>query len=315
MTRRMDFRRAALAAVVLAAGACAPRTSVRTRDTITATETEKTESRYTGPRRRIGVVDFENKTAYGARLGTAATDILVTELTKTGKFVVVERDKLAKVLDEQKLQATGIVDPRTVVQLGKILGLNAVVIGSVSGFGVKNEGTDYLLTQSKRQVAQATVDIRVVDAETGQVLLADSGKGEAKSSKRSILGLGSRGGYDETLEGEALRASIVKFTENIVSQVNRKPWSCRIAGVKENLVYLNAGVNMGVEKDLELDCFHLGKEVMDPTTGLVLGHEEVALGRLVVSGPLGDTGEGSIARWTKQTGPAPSPKDICRLAE
>ena len=303
----------ALAAAALAG--CASE-SVKERQAITATETKKAVSKFTGPRRRIGVVDFENKTKYGeARLGTAASDILITELTKTGRFVVVERGKLAKLMEEQKLQASGIVDPRTVVQMGRVLGLNAVVTGAISQFGVKTEGSEWLLAQSKRQVAEVTVDIRVVDTETGEVVLADSGKGVGKDTKRSVLGLGARGGYNETLEGDSLRAAIAQFTENIVSQLSKKPWSCRIAGVNGELVYLNAGPTMGLEKGMELDCFHLGKEIMDPTTGKVLGHEETPIGRARVDGPLGDSGEGSIARLVKSTGSAPEAKDICRLSE
>jgi len=305
-----------LLVIAVALGACAPRSSVKRRQAMSANETERVKSDYTGPKRRIGVVDFENKSAYGkARLGTAASDILVTELAKTGKFVVVERDKLDKIMEEQKLQATGIIDSRTVVEVGKILGLNAIVTGAVSQFGVKTGGSEYLLVQSKRQTAEATVDIRIVDAETGQVLYADSGKGVAKSSKGSVLGLGTRGGYDETIEGEALRAAIVQFTDNIVSQVNKRPWSCRIAAVRGDLVYLNAGPNMGVEEGLKLDCFQLGEKIIDPTTGLVLGHEEVPIGRVKVTGPLGDTGEGSVAEIINATGPRPKAKDICRLAD
>ena len=72
---------------------------------------------------------------------------------------------------------------------------------------------------------------------------------------------------------------------------------------------------MGVTKGLELDCFHLGKEILDPTTGLVLGNEEVALGRLEVLGPLGDLGEGSTAKLIRSTGAPIQAKDICRLAQ
>jgi len=248
-------------------------------------------------------------------LGSAASDILVTELAKTGRFVVVERDKLDKIMAEQKLQASGAIDPRTVVKVGQILGLNAIVTGSVSEFGVKQEGSEYVIVQSKRQTAEATVDIRIVDAETGQVIFADSGTGIAKNAKGSVLGLGGRGGYDETIEGKALRQAIVQFTENIVSQVSKKPWTCRIAGVRGDSVYLNAGPTMGIEEGQELNCFSLGKQITDPTTGLVLGHEEEPLGTVRVTGPLGANGEGSIAHMLKQTGRAPQPKDICRLAD
>src|SRR5207244_1607622 len=152
------------------------------------------------------IVDFQNKTQYGQnRLGTAASDILVTELAKSGKFVVVERDRLDKVMEEQKLGMSGAIDPSTAAKVGKVLGLNAIVTGAVSQFGETTEGSEYLLTQSKRTVVKCTVDIRVVDAETGQILYADSGSGLAKKHTGGVLGLGTRTSYDETLEGEALR--------------------------------------------------------------------------------------------------------------
>ncbi len=57
-----------------------------------------------GPKLRVGIVDFANKTSYGAgRLGTSASDILTTELFKTGAFILVERTQLNQVLKEQGL--------------------------------------------------------------------------------------------------------------------------------------------------------------------------------------------------------------------
>lgn len=298
--------------LVVGQWACAPRTSVKEEQAITVKETKRVKSKYTGPKRRIGVVDFENKAPYGqGRLGNVATDILITELVKPGKFIVVERDKLNRVLEEQKLGQTGTIDPNTAAKVGRILGLNAIVTGAVTEFGVKTEGTEYLLTQSKKQIAQATVDIRVVDVETGQVLLADSGQGVAKTSKRSFLGLGGRAGYDETIEGDALRAALVKFVDNIINQVNAKPWSCRVAAVEGDQVYLEAGQQSGLELGQKLTVYHTGKDIVSPTTGLVIGQTEDQIGTLKVDRYFGD--DGSIAKMVK--GSMPSVKDICRFED
>src|SRR5688572_12605912 len=208
--------------LVLVAGmnGCSPSTSVKQKEAMTIDENKA----LAGLKRRIGVVDFQNKTAYGAaRLGTSASDILITELAKSNRFIVVERDKLDKLMEEQKLGTSGAIDPRTAAKMGKILGLNAIVTGAVSQFGEVTEGSEYLIAQSKRQSFKATVDIRVVDVETGQVLYADSGAGLARKKSGGVLGLGTRAGHDETLEGEALRAAIVKFVNNIVDQVSKKP--------------------------------------------------------------------------------------------
>src|SRR3984893_5387421 len=146
-----------------------------------------------------------------------------------------------KIMAQQKLGMTGAIDPTTAAKVGKILGLNAIVTGAISQFGEETEGSEYLITQSKSQVVKCTVDIRVVDAETGQILYADSGSGLGRKHTGGVFGLGTRAGYDETLEGEALRAAIVKFVNNIVTQIEKKPWSCRVADVDGQSVYLNAG--------------------------------------------------------------------------
>ena len=147
--------------------ACAPGTKIRQKDSTTVDVTEKVVSKYTGPKRRIGVVSFENKAPYAqARIGNTATDIMITELVKSGKFIVVERDKMDKLMEEQKLGQSGVIDPNTAAKVGKILGLNAIVTGSISQFGVKSEGKDFIISQSKQQIVECTVDVRVVDAES-----------------------------------------------------------------------------------------------------------------------------------------------------
>ena len=305
-----------LAAVVMFTAACAPSKTVKQQQATSVRETEEVESKYTGPKRRIGVVEFENKSAYGqGRLGTAASDILVTELVKSGKFIVVERDRMNKIMEEQKLQSQGLTDPQTVARIGQVMGLEAIVVGSVSQFGVKKEGSDYLLTQTKRQVADVTVDIRLTDVQSGQVILADSGKGMAKSSKGSFLGMGTKGGYDETLEGEALRAALVQFVANIASQLNKKPWSCMIAAVASEQLYLNAGPDSGVLPGMKLDCFRQGSEIRDPRSNLVIGHVEDYLGRAEVTGPCGDSGDCAKAQFSKSTGASAKAGDICRLGK
>ena len=306
----------AIGSLLILAAACAPSTSVKKQQALSANETEHLESQYTGPKRRIGVVEFENKSAYGqGRLGGAASDILITELAKSGKFIVVERDKMDKIMAEQKLQAQGTIDAQTAVQIGKIMGLEAIVVGSVSQFGVKKEGSDYLITQSKQQVADVTVDIRLIDTQSGQVLMADSGKGQAKSKKKSFFGMGTTGGYDETLEGEALRASIVQFVDNIASQLNKKAWSCMVADVSGEELYLNAGQDSGVKTGMKLDCYHQGSEIRDPRSNLVIGHREEYIGSVEVVRYCGESGDCSVAKLMRAAGVGAKANDVCRLAK
>ena len=205
-----------------------------------------------------------------------------------------------------------MIDPQTAVKVGQIMGLEAIVVGAVSQFGVKKEGSDYLLAQSKQQVADVTVDIRVIDVQSGQVILADSGKGQSKSKKASFLGMGTKGGYDETLEGEALRAAIVKFVDNISNQLNKKPWSAMIADAVGDEIYINAGSDSNIEIGMKLSCYKQGKEIRDPKSNLIIGYREEPLGDYEVIRYCGDSGDCSIAKGLNQNN-MPKAGDICRL--
>lgn len=231
-----------------------------------------------GPKLRVGIVDFANKTSYGAgRLGTSASDILTTELFKTGAFILVERAQIKQVLGEQALAQTGVVNPETAAQAGRVLGLNALVTGSISQFGVSTGGADYGVYRQKVQTAKCVVDVRVVEASTGQLLFADSGKGEFERKAQEVLGLGTRAGYDETLGQEALRSAITKFMDNLVQQLQSVEWSGRIASISGPDIYINVGRDAGLKMGDVLMVQTLGQEIVDPQTKVVLGRTRGAV--------------------------------------
>ena len=274
---------------------------------------KKSEFKPIGPKKRIGVMAFENKTKYGERLGSAAADILITEIAKTNRFIVVERERLDKLMKEEELGMLGITDPKTATRLGKILGLNAIVVGSITQFGVKTTGSDYLVTQSKTQIAEATVDIRLVDIDTGQALYADSGEGIAKRTVGEVLGLGTRGGYDETLEGNALRSAISRFVDKIVSNMDKKVWSCRVVHIKAETgeVFINAGKESNLPLGALLNIIHPGQEIKDPATKEIIGYDETAAGRMKTERYFGE--DGSVGKM--QSGGLPTINDVCRVGE
>ena len=229
----------------------------------------------TGPMLRVAVVKFQDKSAYGrGRLGGAVQDILTTELAKSGRFILVARGgDLDVILDEQDLAKAGGVKAGTGAAAGEVLGLNAVVTGAVSQFGVKQKSATYLVGASKTQTAEATVDVRVIDAATGQVIFADSGNGVHETSSTQVLGIGGATGYDETIEGKALRAAIAKFIDNMVRRLEAIEWSGKVAAVDGDEVTVNAGRKTGLLAGDRLRVFGEGREVIDPDTKVSLGRK------------------------------------------
>ncbi len=266
---------------------------------------------YRGPKRRIAVVDFVNRTATGRReLGDSATDILITELQKTGQFILLEREKVQKILDEQRFTGSEMAEPATAAKVGRMLGVQAIVTGSITDFGQKEEGMDTIVYQRRTQVADATVDVRIVDVSTGEVLVADSGRGRAETTITGSMGLGGRTSYDSTLAGEALRAAIFKFTKNIVDRMGTVPWSARVAQVDAGRIYIDAGRATGLPLGSELEVMRPGKEIISPTTGRSMGETTTRVGTVKVVEYFGD--DGAVAQNVNC--PAVEIKDIVRLA-
>ncbi len=257
----------------------------------------------TGPKLRVAVVKFQDKSAYGrGRLGGAVQDILTTELAKSGRFILVARGgDLDVILDEQDFAATGTVKAGTAAKQGEVLGLNAVVTGAISQFGVKQKSATYLVGASKTQTAEATVDVRVVDASTGQVIFADSGTGVHEASSTQVLGIGGAKGYDETLEGKAFRAAVSKFIDNLIQKMASIEWSGKVASVDGDEVTVNAGRKTGLAIGDRLRVYGEGKEVIDPDTKVSLGRRPGRVkGEVVVADFFGE--DAAICRPTSGKG-------------
>jgi curli biogenesis system outer membrane secretion channel CsgG len=243
-----------------------------------------------GPKKRVAVVKFEDKSAYGkGRLGGSIREILETELSRSDKFILVTRKELDAVLDEQEMAKGGMVKAGTGPKAGELLGANAVITGVVSQFGVYQRSAKYLVGASKTQTAEATVDVQLLDATTGRILWAESGSGIIESSTTQVLGMGSAKGYDEAMESKALRAAIAKFVDNLVARIESMEWTGKVAAVESGRAVVNAGRKTGLAPGTRLKVYGEGKEVFDPDTKLSLGRMPGRLkGEIVVEEHFGE---------------------------
>ncbi len=279
MRRKLVFAGILFAAA--AAAGCAttpPVTGPSTRESAPAAEMRNVKGQPAapvmsqGPKLRVAVVRFKDKSAYGkGRLGGAAQDILTTELARTDKFIMITRQDLDLLQDEQDLVKSGMIKAGTGAKSGEVMGVNAIVTGVVSQFGVKQKSATYLVGASKTQTAEATVDVRVIDATTGQIIFAESGTGVHESSSTQVLGIGGKTGYDETMEGKAFRAAVSKFIDNLIQKMSMIEWSGKVAAVDGREITVNAGKKTGLAAGDRLAVFGEGREVIDPDTKMPLG--------------------------------------------
>jgi curli biogenesis system outer membrane secretion channel CsgG len=175
----------------------------------------------------IGVADFKNDTSAGWWYGGAGHDLagmLSNELSATEKFRMVERAKLAPVLEEQDLAASGRVSKSSAAKVGKLTGAKYLVMGTVSAYEEKTSGGAGGLSfggislGGKKSDAYIAIDLRVVDTTTGEIAYTRSI--EARSGSYGVgVGLyrGGLGGnlskYENTPAGKAIRACLVEASE------------------------------------------------------------------------------------------------------
>ncbi len=152
------------------------------------------ESTYEGPKARIAVARFEDKTAKGYdTIGEGMATMFTTALVNSSRFVVLERDIIGEVITEQDLSSSGRISPGTGAPTGEIIGAELLLTGAVTeyepdkfglGGGVVGLGTligSALLHDQNQNIpvgaatfkeAHIAIDVRLVDTTTSRVLAA-----------------------------------------------------------------------------------------------------------------------------------------------
>ncbi|MGK7295255.1 MAG: CsgG/HfaB family protein [Candidatus Wenzhouxiangella sp. M2_3B_020] len=217
-------------------------TEVRVRESSNRSMAAAQADAYNGPKARIAVARFDNKTAdsqnwYSPSIGDGMADMLTTALVNTGRYIVLERESLDTVLDEQDLGASGRVREDTAAAIGEIEGAELMVVAAVTEFSGDAGGTSGSIGGGKigkvfgalsggSRKAHMAIDLRVVDATTSRILAATSVEGEAKdfnlggalAGYTGSVGLGgSLSGWKNTPREKALRQVIGAAVDYVVS--------------------------------------------------------------------------------------------------
>ncbi len=112
-----------------------------------------------------GVVEFEEKNDIGLdNAGIIIPEVLVSHLKNIGKYKFTERILLKKVLEEQALQMSGIIDEDTAGEVGKLFGLEAVITGSAMKIGDEITISGRVIkTETAEIIASGTIEFTEID--------------------------------------------------------------------------------------------------------------------------------------------------------
>ncbi|MCH5306918.1 MAG: penicillin-binding protein activator LpoB [Prevotella sp.] len=241
-------------------------------------------------KRKVAIGRFSNETQYAKGIfydkendpmGKQALDILSAKLAASGKFMLLERGDLEKLLEEAKKSDNGVAT----------IGADYMIIGSITEFGRKDTGKSGVFSNVKTQTVEAAVAIRLVDVSTGLIIYSDEGKGSAELTTKTTMGVGGRAGYDATLSDKAISEAIGQLVENIINKCTNKPWRSYFLAYDSDTQLISGGASQGIKAGDVFNVKIKGKKVKNPQTGVMIELPGKVIGSVTVVDTAGDTPE------------------------
>jgi curli biogenesis system outer membrane secretion channel CsgG len=275
-------------------------------------------------KRSVAVVDFDYATVqsgvaaiFGTNqdVGRGVADLIVEKLVKSGTYRVIERKAIQKILAEQNFSNSDRVDPNSAAKIGRLLGADAIVMGSITQFGRDDKsskvGGDVVSGQlgrfgiggvgRKNSKAVVGLSARMVSVDTGEILSVASGKGESTRSGTSLIGSGgsyaaAAGGvidmtssnFADTVLGEAVNAASAQLVTELNTAAARVPVKQvnidgLVADVSGDTLVINVGTRGGVKVGDTLSVRRTGREIRDPASGKVIRRVEENVGQIAIT--------------------------------
>ncbi len=253
-----------------------------------------------GARPRVAVLAFKDKTSRYSwyQGGQAVQDMFVTELAKTGKYRVIDREQLAALMAEKNLSLSGDIDPKTAVRAGKMLGVEYFVTGSLTQLSASERRSSapgfrgFPGFNVRSEEMEAAVDARAISTTTGEIVWTDSEKDTSSDASVYVAGAGGgvsdRGKLDRVLRPvvQKLAKSLGETkleTSGLGGAADASGVAGKIAKVDGATVFVNVGSEAGVQVGDEFDVYRVGDVIKDPDTGEVLGTNETKVGRVRIT--------------------------------
>lgn len=223
-----------------------------------------------------------------ARTGKSDTlsKMIETAVASTGKFRLVERESLGKLVGEQVRAKGGMVTSNRPGHVGGFEGVDYLIYGAITSVGAKdadNIGSSFVAgllgnkgARCSNRIATLSLDVKITDAETGEIRYVK----QLNETQRSAASCNGSADIDVPL---LLREAANHVAAGLVTAV----YPVAVAAVQaDGSVVLNYGEGT-VEPGQVYAIFAKGEEIRDPTTGEIIANDETRLGYVQVNAVTG----------------------------
>jgi curli biogenesis system outer membrane secretion channel CsgG len=281
---------------------------------------------------KVTVMDFGYgtvKTSVAAIFGTdqdigkGISDLLIQQLLDGGQFRLIERSALEKIIKEQNFSNSDRADASTAAKIGGLLGVDDIIIGDITTFGNDDKhigaggggGTWYgkggvggLGVNKNKTIVEITA--RIINVNTGEILVSVKGHGEVQKSGLALGGAGSsgwgRGGgggldmgssnFKESQIGKAVTLAVTDLANNLDAKASAVPPPAAkpvaalppLDGLVADAsspaeVIVNVGTSNGVNVGDTLFIKRVERIIKDPATGKPIRAIESMVGTLTIT--------------------------------
>ena len=179
------------------------------------------------------------------RISEVLQDLFVTELmTKgKGKLRMIERERMNEIRGELNFQQSGEVDTATVQKVGKLLGVQYMITGKVTRFACKESAIKggWLAgalvgkltgnsiasgaagsTNIGKASFNGRLDVRLIEVETGEILVAQKDDGKVSDTSIMVGGTGREIEYDEELVNKVFEPIVERMAPKFISGITKE---------------------------------------------------------------------------------------------
>lgn len=272
-------------------------------------------------KKRVAVLDFDYaavqpivSATFGTNVdvGKEIAGLVVQDLVQGGVYSVIEREKLDKILAEENFSNSDRANLQTAVKLARLLGVDAIVVGTVTHFGKDDKETNVRPGQlggitgrfgiggisNRKSKAVVDINARLVSTETAEILSVATGKGESTHSGSSLIGSSTSmtgDGSDMTskrLADSLLGEAVQQAARSLAAQLDQRASSLPtkklkveglVADATNGTLVMNLGSKAGLKVGDHLEVRRIAREIKDPTTGIVIRRLQDKVGEVTIT--------------------------------
>jgi len=195
-----------------------------------------------GERMGIAVLPFQTS-GLGVDIGNInVVEQMMTTFYNTNRFKILERTQLERILEEQSLGMSGVLDASTAAEIGKGVGVDAIVLGNVTRAG-----------------NNLSIDARLIDTESAEIITAQ----------------------DELSRGLTIpqvKTAIQSLAQKISADLPLLEGY--VIGVSGSDLTLDLGSSKGLKKGMKCIIYMEGEDIIHPLTKKILGKQTTELGEI-----------------------------------